>query len=178
MYNNSIIKNSKFLPDIKKIIHTNFKDKRGLIYSMFDKNLKKKILPKKLFFEHVKINYRKKNVLVGIHYDNKCWKLITCLKGKIFHAVTSINGTKKNKYKSQIYILSDKKKESVLIPPGYGNSYYCLQNSIICYALAYKGKYSDASEQKTINWKNKKIKIKWPCIKPILSKRDMIEVGC
>ena len=34
----------------------------------------------------------------------------------------------------------------------------------------------DVNEQKTINWKNKKIKIKWPCIKPILSTRDKIEV--
>jgi dTDP-4-dehydrorhamnose 3,5-epimerase len=176
MYRNDIIKNSKSLPDIKKIVHSKFKDRRGLIYSMFDKNLKKKILPKKLFFDHLKINYRKKNVLVGIHYDNKSWKLVTCLRGRIFQAVTNINGNKKNKCKSQIYILSDKKKESVLIPPGYGHSYYCFKNSIIAYALAYKGKYSDVNEQKTINWKNKKIKIKWPCIKPILSTRDKIEV--
>jgi dTDP-4-dehydrorhamnose 3,5-epimerase len=143
---------------------------------MYDENLKKKILPKKLHFNHLKINYRKKNVLVGIHYDNKTWKLITCLHGKIFHAVTNIDGNKRNKYKSQIYILSDKKKESILIPPGYGNSFYCLKNSIVAYSLAYKGKYTDFNKQKTIYWKNKKIKIKWPCIKPNLSTRDNIKV--
>ena len=98
------------MPEVKKILHSSFNDKRGTIFTTIENDLTKKILPKKYYFNQNKINYRKKNVLVGIHYDNKTWKLLTCVKGKIFHVVTNINGSKKNKFKSEINILSEKKK--------------------------------------------------------------------
>ena len=164
--------NSKVLPEVKKVIHSCFKDKRGTIHTTIDNNLIKKILPKKFYFNQNKLNYRKKNVLVGIHYDHKTWKLLSCIKGKIFHVVTNINGNNKNRFKSQVYILSDKKKESILIPPGYGNSFYCVKDSIINYSLAFKGNYINFDKQKTISWKDKKLNIKWPCKRPNLSSRD------
>ena len=164
--------NSIILPDVKKILHSSFKDKRGTIFTTIENNLTKKILPKNFYFNQSKINYRKKNVLVGIHYDNKTWKLLSCIKGKIFHVVTNIAGNNKNRFKSQVYILSDKKKESILIPPGYGNSFYCIKDSIINYSLAFKGDYIDFDKQKTISWKDKKLNIKWPCKRPSLSHRD------
>ena len=166
--------NSRILPEVKKIIHSSFKDKRGTIFTTIENNLTKKILPKKFYFNQNKINYRKKNVLVGIHYDNKTWKLLTCIKGKIFHVVTNINGNKKNKFKSEINILTEKKSESILIPPGYGNSFYCIKNSIINYSLAYKGGYINYDKQKTISWKEKKLNINWPCKTPKLSARDSL----
>jgi len=92
--------NSKVLPEVKKIIHSCFKDKRGTIHTTIDNNLVKKILPKKFYFNQNKVNYRKKNVLVGIHYDHKTWKLLSCIRGKIFHVVTNINGNNKNRFKS------------------------------------------------------------------------------
>jgi dTDP-4-dehydrorhamnose 3,5-epimerase len=164
--------NLRILPEVKKILHSSFNDKRGTIFTTIENDLTKKILPKKYYFNQNKINYRKKNVLVGIHYDNKTWKLLTCVKGKIFHVVTNINGSKKNKFKSEINILSEKKSESILIPPGYGNSFYCLKNSIINYSLAYKGSYINYDKQKTVSWKEKKLNIKWPCKRPRLSPRD------
>lgn len=167
------IKKSKKLPCVKKIIYSSFVDNRGYIFSTIENSLTKKILPKKLYFNQTKINFRKKNVLVGIHYDNKTWKLLTCIKGKIFHVVTKINSNNQSsRIIAQTYILSEKKRESVLIPPGYGNAFYCYKNSIISYSLAFKGKFIDANNQKTLAWNDKRLKIKWPCANPILSKRD------
>ena len=37
-----------------------------------------------LSFNHDKVSTSRKNVLRGIHGDNKSWKLITCLYGDIY----------------------------------------------------------------------------------------------
>jgi len=167
------IKKIKKLPGVKKITYSSYNDKRGYVYSVIDKKLTKSILPKNMYFNQTKINFRKKKVLVGFHYDTKTWKLLTCLKGKIFHVVVKINSSKKIKnFTHQLFILNEKKKESILIPPGYGNGFYCLEDSIISYSLAFKGKYIDANNQKTLPWNDKRIKINWPNKKPILSSRD------
>lgn len=146
-------------------------DKRGSIYTFFDKKTFNKILPKNILFSHVKINRRKKNVLVGIHYDKKTWKLVTCLKGKIMQNVSCFENST-NKYKSDNFILKENNSKFILIPPYYGNAFYCYEDSIVMYALAYLGKYNDANQQNTIKWNDPRLKIRWPAAKPILSKRD------
>ena len=65
-----------------------------------------------------------------------------------------------------------KKNISILIPPKYGNSFYCYEDSIVLYQFAYNGKYLDYNEQKTFSWRNKELNIKWPTKKPLLSDRD------
>ena len=63
---------------IKIINSNNYSDKRGLIWTSWNKkNLN-------LNFKHDKFSFSKKNVLRGLHYDNKTWKLISCPYGKIF----------------------------------------------------------------------------------------------
>ena len=169
------INNNQVLKKVKVIKPSKYIDHRGFIYTNFNNKLEKKILPKNYRFNHCKINFRKKNVLVGVHYDAKTWKLISCLKGKILHVVTCLDfKDKKNLYKSVNFILNSKKNLSILLPPNYGNSFYCYEDSIILYQFAYFGKYLDHKNLKTISWSNKKLNIKWPAKKPILSKRDNI----
>ena len=167
------IDNHKKLKEIKIIKPSKYIDHRGFIYTNFNKELEKRILPKNYHFNHCKINFRKKNVLVGIHYDFKTWKLVSCLKGKIFQVITCFDDKDKmNYYKSAIFVLDEKKNYSILVPPKYGNSFYCYKDSIILYQFSYHGKYLDHKEQKTISWSDKKLNIKWPTKQPILSKRD------
>jgi dTDP-4-dehydrorhamnose 3,5-epimerase len=169
------IHNNKILKKVKIIKPSKYIDHRGFIYTNFNKKLEKKILPKNYRFNHCKINFRKKKVLVGVHYDLKTWKLISCLKGKILHVVSCLDSKdKKNLYKSISFILDNKKNLSILVPPNYGNSFYCYKDSIILYQFAYRGKYLDHKDQKTISWSDKRLNIKWLTKNPILSKRDSI----
>jgi dTDP-4-dehydrorhamnose 3,5-epimerase len=149
------IEKHKKLKAVKIIKASKYIDHRGFIYTNFNKELEKRILPKNYHFNHCKINFRRKNVLVGIHYDFKTWKLVSCLKGKIFQVITCFE-----------------KNSSILVPPKYGSSFYCYKDSIILYQFSYHGKYLDHKEQKTISWSDKKLNIKWPAKRPILSKRD------
>lgn len=169
------IRNHRVLKKVKIIKPSKYIDQRGYIYTNFNKELEKKILPRNLNFNHCKVNFRKKNVLVGIHYDEKTWKLLSCIKGRIFHIVTCLDKEEKeNIYRSASFNLDENKNISILIPPKYGNSFYCYKDSIILYQFAYRGQYLDYEKQKTFSWCDNKLNIKWPNKKPILSKRDNI----
>ena len=79
-----------------------------------------------------------------------------------------------NYLKHKKWILDYKNPKSILIPPYYANAHLCLTDlCIFHYKWSYKGKYIDATDQKSYRWNDPKINIKWPIKKPILSKRDL-----
>jgi len=154
---------------IKIIKGSIFKDKRGKLWTSWKKN-------KKNFknFCHDKFSISKKNVLRGLHYDKKTWKLISCVHGKLFLVVVNCKESSKDYLKVFTKILSEKKNVQILVPPGYANGHLCLtDNCVFHYKLSYKGKYSDVNEQKVIKWNDARLKIKWPLKKNlIMSLRD------
>ena len=128
-------------------------------------------------FKHDRFSKSDEGVLRGLHYDDKTWKLVTCLTGKIYLVVLDVregNRTRNPQYGSwETYILSPSTQTQVLIPPGFANGHYVMEdNSVFQYKLAYSGEFNDVDMQKTIKWNSKKFKIEWPCTNPILSKRD------
>jgi dTDP-4-dehydrorhamnose 3,5-epimerase len=154
---------------IKVIKGSIFKDKRGKLWTSWKKN--KKIL---LNFKHDKFSISKKNVLRGLHYDQKTWKLISCVYGKFFFAVVNCKKSSKDYLRVFSTILSDKENVQILVPPGYANGHLCLSdNCVFHYKLSYSGKYSDVKNQKVLKWNDPRIKIDWPKKqKLITSKRD------
>jgi len=156
---------------IKIIKETVFKDDRGLIWTSWKKKNNK--FPN-LNFIHDKFAFSKKNVLRGIHWDAKTWKLISCVYGKIFFVVVNCKKKSKNYLKYKKIILKHDKNVSVLVPPMFGNAMLCLSNEcVLHYKLSYKGKYNDYNKQFTLKWNDPKLKISWPLKKKIiLSHRD------
>ncbi len=153
--------------ELKIFYSKSFKDLRGELWTSWDY----KIIKKK--FNHDKFSYSKKNVLRGFHGDKKTWKLITCVFGKILFVVVNFDPKSKKYLKHQSFILSDKNKKSILVPPYHLNAHLCLSKSCLFhYKLSYKNKYNDVKNQFSISWKDPRIKFKWPIKKPILSKRD------
>ena len=171
MFTTRILKYKNF-PNVKLIIPSQNKDNRGSIYTIFEKKNLNAILPKNISFNHIKITKRKKNCLVGIHSDKKTWKLFGCINGKIYHNVSCLNKKNKNYLKNKSFILSGNFPKFILIPPGFGNSFYCYTDAVIIYCLAYKGEYFDVENQSTVLWNDKLLKIRWPCKNPYLSIRD------
>ena len=148
-----------------------FEDLRGSFIETYNLNFFNKKI-NKIKFVQDDISISKKNVLRGIHGDNKTWKLVSCLQGKIYLIV--VNNDKKSKdYRKWIsIILSEKNYKQVLIPPKHGNAYVALTKQVI---YNYKqSTYYDRDSQFTINWKDPKYKFKWPVKKPILSLRDNV----
>ena len=167
------ITKSKTIKDVVIIEPSVFTDKRGSIYTLFDKDLEKRLLPNGFKFNHQKINISKKNVLRGIHYDSKTWKLISLNLGSIYQVAVDLRVNSPTYLKFDSFKLNDKKHLFLLLPPGIGNAFYVYSKiAIYSYCLSYKGRYFDINDQKTISWNSPKLNIKWPSKKPILSSRD------
>jgi dTDP-4-dehydrorhamnose 3,5-epimerase len=111
-----------------------------------------------------------KDVLRGIHGDQKTWKLVSCIYGSFFLVIIN-NDPTHNQYKNKFeIILSDKKRNQILIPPKFGNGHMVTsEKSIFHYKQTT---YYNQKNQFTILWNDKDLNINWPHLNPILSKRD------
>ena len=153
-----------------KIIKTNiYSDKRGFLKEVFRKNL----LKNKDFPFDV-MSYSKKNVLRGLHIQthNSQAKIITVTHGKIFDVAVDLRKKSKTFGKHYSLIISDKDDFSFFIPEGFAHGFMCLSTDC---TINYKcSNYRDQKSEKTIIWNDKKLNIKWPNKKPILSKKDTV----
>ena len=145
-----------------------FKDYRGFYWTSWRKNFFKKIK-----FKHDKFSLSKKNVLRGLHGDNKTWKLVSCPFGKFLLVVVDCQKKSKNYLKWNSWILSHENGLQILIPPNFANGHLCLSDKCLFhYKLSYRGDYLDAKDQFSIKWNDPKLKINWGIKRPILSRRD------
>lgn len=118
------------------------------------------------------MSYSKKNVLRGLHLQttNPQAKLITVMSGKIFDVCVDcrINSKTFGKYFS-IKLSADENK-SILIPEGFAHGFYTLTGNVV---LHYKcSNYRHKNTETGILWNDKKLGIKWPVKKPIISIKD------
>jgi len=157
------------LEGVLKIIPSVFEDHRGMYvetYNMEDYE-KNKIGIK---FVRDDISTSGKNVLRGIHYDNKTWKLIQCMYGKIYFVTVDMRKDSKQFLQWQSFILSAENRHQVLVPPGFGNGHLVLSDECIFH---YKmSEYYDPDNEIAVKWDDPKINIFWPVKNPVLSKKD------
>jgi len=111
-----------------------------------------------------------KHVLRGIHGDDVTWKLVSCPLGKLYLVVVNCDEASAGFGKWEAFVLSEKNKKQVLVPPKYGNGHLVLSDRAI---FAYKqSSYYDPGKQFTYRWDDTKFKVWWPVTNPILSRRD------
>jgi dTDP-4-dehydrorhamnose 3,5-epimerase len=145
---------------------TIFEDFRGTYVETYNKELYN-FAPE---FVQDDISISKKNVLRGIHGDYKTWKLISCLYGSFYLVVVNWNEYSPQFCQWDFFLLSDRNRKQVLIPPKFGNGHLVLSDLAIFH---YKqSTYYDRSSQFTLKWNDPYLNIKWPIKNPILSERD------
>ena len=151
-----------------KIIKSSiFKDRRGYIRETFRNNLFKNEN-----FPFDVMSFSKKKVLRGLHIQTKKLqsKIITVTHGKIFDVAVDLRKNSKTFGKYVSVIISDKSDFSFYIPKGFAHGFLCLSEKC---TVNYKcSNYRDANSEKTLNWCDNNVKIKWPTKKPILSEKD------
>ena len=153
---------------VKIFKNTSFKDHRGYYWSSWKKGSINNIK-----FNHDKFSLSKKNVLRGLHGDNKTWKLISCAYGKFYIVVVDCEKKSNTYLKWKSWMLSHKNGLQLLIPPNYANGHFCMSDyCLFHYKLFYKGSYLGPKKQFSLKWNDPKLKIKWPTTKPVLSNRD------
>ena len=142
-----------------------FSDLRGQIWTIHSENGS---LAK---FVEDKITISKKNVLRGLHGDKDTDKLISCLYGTIQFAVVDARKNSPTRGIVETFFLSDNDPKYVFVPAGCLNGHLCLSDKCIFW-YKWSQKYTGASAQKTVLWKDEELKIPWVCENPILSDRD------
>lgn len=118
------------------------------------------------------ISVSDKNVLRGIHGDDKTWKLISCLSGKFYIVVVNCDETSPEFGKWQSFILSEKNRKQLLIPPKHGNVHLVLSSKAI---FQYRqSTYYDPKNLKqfTYRFDDPRFNIWYPIKEPLLSERD------
>ena len=155
-----------------KIIHyDNFVDMRGSIWTTYNEKEFRRLKLSK--FCHDKFSTSKKNVIRGIHYDEKTTKLVTAVYGSIDQIVLDMrldSPTYKNHLRFRI---NENNRFSILIPPMVGNGFRVIsETAVYHYKLSYSGEYIDSNKQYTIKWNDPSLKINWMIEDPILSERD------
>jgi dTDP-4-dehydrorhamnose 3,5-epimerase len=119
---------------------------------------------------HSRFSKSYKNVLRGLHYDFETYKLVQALVGEIYLVVLDIRENSPMYGKWEQYIISEKTRHQVLIPPGFANGHYALTDCIFHYNLFYAGEYVNETAQGVINYA--KFDMEWPTNNPILQERD------
>ena len=143
-----------------------YKDKRGYFKEILvEKKIKKR-------FPFLVMSYSKKNVIRGLHLqlNNSQGKYISVIKGKIFDVCVDLRKNSKTFGKYFSLIISEKNSKSVFVPPGFAHGFCALdKENYVIYSCT---KYRDAKSEIAINFNDRKLKIKWPIKKAIVSKKD------
>lgn len=148
---------------------THFKDFRGEYVETYNEKLYQEA-GIDLHFVQDDISTSKKNVLRGIHGDQKTWKLVTCLYGEFYMVVVNWDPASPQYKKWTSFVLSDKNRHQVLIPPKFGNGHLVLSEQAVFH---YKqSTYYDRAGQFTLRWNDADLNLRWPIQSPILSERD------
>jgi len=159
------------------ILKTNFKDlfifknksfidKRG----HFKELLKEKHLKKK--FPFTVMSFSKKNVIRGLHIQTKKkqGKYVSVIKGRIFDIALDLRKNSKTFGKYYTCTLSENNSKSIYIPPGFAHGFCTLdKENYVIYSCT---QYRNAVNEVAIKYNDKKLNIKWPIKKPIVSKKD------
>ena len=160
-----MIQKTKF-KDLFIIKNNTYKDQRGYFKELIRENqLKKK-------FPFLVMSHSKKNIVRGLHIQTKNpqGKFVTVIKGKIFDVALDLR--KKSKTFGKVYscVLSEKKSNSIFIPPGFAHGFQSLDRET--YVVYSCTKYRDKKSEITIDVNDNNLKIKWPSKIQILSNKD------
>jgi dTDP-4-dehydrorhamnose 3,5-epimerase len=111
-----------------------------------------------------------RHVLRGIHGDSETWKLIYCPYGKFYLVVVNCDEASRDFGLWESFVLSDRNKKQVLIPPKFGNGHLILSESAL---FGYKqSTYYNGTSQFSYRWNDEQFNIWWPINNPMLSRRD------
>lgn len=150
-----------------------YREYRGEIFTTYHnyEHPVNNLLPKNCS-AHTRFSKSYQGVLRGLHYDTKTWKLVQALVGDIYLVVLDMREESFTYGKWESYIITEKTRDQVLVPPGFANGHYALTDCIFHYNLFYEGKYVDERQQHVVKWNDSRFNMEWPTSSPTLQKRD------
>lgn len=155
---------------IKPKVHS---DKRGVFRRhICQRILKKNNINLEICQGNVSESY-KKGTLRGFHFKknpSKEYKILSCLKGKIFHVAVDLRKNSKTYGKHFSKIMDAKNYESMIIPPNCANAFLTLENNTLIHY--YMGDYFEKKKYFGFRYNDPFLKVKWPFEPKIINSRD------
>jgi dTDP-4-dehydrorhamnose 3,5-epimerase len=149
---------------------TNFHDFRGEYVELYNEELYHKAGITTPFIQD-DISVSSQHVLRGIHGDAETAKLVSCLYGKFYLIVINNNPDSPQYRKWTSFMLSDKNRMQIFIPPKFGNGHVVLSDWAM-FHYKQNTTYNRAG-QFTLIWNDPALGLWWPVATPIVSRRDM-----
>lgn len=142
-----------------------FEDERGQFVETFNRAQ----FDRRLGIEFVQdcVSVSRLHTLRGLHGDFRTWKLIHCPRGSVLANIINLNPSSPTYFESKTIEINDRNREMLLVPPGFGNSFYVLEDDTV---YSYKKTtYFRPGAEFTLHYTC----VEWPAgIDPLLSKRD------
>jgi dTDP-4-dehydrorhamnose 3,5-epimerase len=163
------------IPDVLLIEPQVFGDDRGFFFESFNQERFEKVVGKKINFVQDNHSKSKRGVLRGMHYQISPMpqgKLVRVIEGEVFDVAVDLRQSSPTFGKWVGEIISSDNKKQIWIPEGFAHGFITLSESS---QFLYKttNLYS-AEHERTIQWNDKVLGIKWPInIAPILSNKDL-----
>jgi len=146
-----------------------FEDHRGEYVELYNRELYQRH-GIAIDFVQDDISVSSQHVLRGLHGDAATWKLISCLEGRLYFVVVNCDPESPTFGQWHSFLLSEKNRQQVLVPPMHGNGHLVLSERAIFH---YKqSTYYNPATQFSYRWDDPTFKIWWPIQEPILSRRD------
>jgi dTDP-4-dehydrorhamnose 3,5-epimerase len=164
---------SNFDKDVPVFSPSVYREFRGEIFTTYHSNEHpvNNFLPKGCNV-HSRFSKSYKNVLRGLHYDDKTYKLVQSLVGDIYLVILDLRENSNTYGKWESYIITERTRNQILVPPGFANGHFALTDCIFHYTLFYQGDYVDETQQKVVKYNDSRFNISWPSDTPMLQQRD------
>jgi len=111
-----------------------------------------------------------KNVLRGIHVENKIAKIVSCGYGRLYCVVVDCDPASKKFGAWESFILTDQNRHQIFVPPKHGSAYLVLSDWGM-FHYKQSGYYNPAN-QDSYRWNDPQFNIWWPVKDPMVSQRD------
>jgi dTDP-4-dehydrorhamnose 3,5-epimerase len=98
--------------------------------------------------------------------------MVQALVGDIFLVVLDVRQESPTYGDWNSYLLTEKSRDQILVPPGFANGHYALTDCVFHYNLFYEGDFVEENAQGVVKWNDPEFQIEWPTDSPILQKRD------
>lgn len=151
-----------------------FCDNRGFFLETFNYQRYAEVLNIPKNFVQDNHSTSAKNVLRGLHYQkNKPQgKLVRVVAGEVFDVAVDLRKESSTFGEYTSVILSESNNRQLWIPPGFAHGFLVLSDIA---HFEYKcTDYYDPSDERCLLWNDPKLKIEWPCSRPLLSKKDSL----
>lgn len=159
------------LRGVLKIERYAFRDLRGMYGEIYAPEIYREHGISTYLNAEINFSVSKKDVLRGLHGDDRTWKLISCLQGSFYLVVLNFDRESDQFGHWISFTLSRENMLQVLVPPKFGNGHLILtEEATFHYNQSHR--YQGAENQFTVRWDDPKFNIQWPIKDPLLSKRD------